>query len=172
MFSYSKIKYSRRGQLSQLSHHYFSLLYNYNSLNWTNYSWCHENGSFSVHTCNQHYLSTPQYTGSWGTDFRINTEYYNTMYICMYVYMFNRLIYTLLCPAVSRLLRIYSQLSRRFRDRESGRGGSRGEGGAGGCEIEPDERLRDLVTSRGRGCEICDKCCLCFAHFFNLDVLF
>ena len=28
------------------------------------YSWCHENGSFSVQTFNQHYLPIPQYTGS------------------------------------------------------------------------------------------------------------
>ena len=34
------------------------------------YSWCHENDSFCVSSLNQHYLSVPQYTGSWGNRFQ------------------------------------------------------------------------------------------------------
>ena len=34
------------------------------------YSGCHENCSFSVHSYNQHYLSIPQYTGSWRNSFQ------------------------------------------------------------------------------------------------------
>ena len=34
------------------------------------YSWYHENGSFSVHSFNQHYLSIAQFTGSWGNRFQ------------------------------------------------------------------------------------------------------
>ena len=34
------------------------------------YSWCHENGSLSLHSFNQHNLSVPQYTGSWGNSKR------------------------------------------------------------------------------------------------------
>ena len=29
-----------------------------------------KNGSFSAHSFNQHYLSIPQYTGSWGNRFQ------------------------------------------------------------------------------------------------------
>ena len=47
------------------------------------YSWFHENGSFSVHSINEHYLSIPEYTGRWGNRFQnlyislhlINKEY-------------------------------------------------------------------------------------------------
>ena len=31
---------------------------------WLRYSWFHENGSFSVHNYNEHYLSIPEYTGT------------------------------------------------------------------------------------------------------------
>ena len=34
------------------------------------YSWHNENGSFSVHSFNQHYLSIAQFTGSWGNRFQ------------------------------------------------------------------------------------------------------
>ena len=37
-------------------------------------SWCHENGSFNIHSFNQHYLSIQQKTG--GKPFSGNTRYY------------------------------------------------------------------------------------------------
>ena len=33
------------------------------------YSWFHEKGSFSVHSCNEDYLSIPEFPSSWGNHF-------------------------------------------------------------------------------------------------------